>query len=493
MRSSWKGQTVNEIWKINFWDDFCIYCNYKTLFYYFRQHIPIQHDKSIVMKKIILFTLLTASLGLYISWAQPANIQDNPKYGADSAARMDCANNLSTMSEFMKINLLDHAFPSWQLVFNDCPASSKNIYLYGVKIYRARVARQQDPAMKATALDTLMLIYDRRIEHFGQEALVLGRKGLDLLRYDNSQVKRAYGYLKESADLGKNKTEDAVMLALVQTSNVLFKQGEMEGKELVDNYLIASEVEIAHIETGKNVKRAETALQNIEAIFANSGAADCETLVQIFTPKFEQAPEDADFLKKVTALLSNQDCEDSELFARTSENLYKIEPSSQAAYNLAKLFYKNEDYEKSVGYYQEAINGDADAEQKAQYHYELGLILFSKYDDLSNARSHARQAIQNKPGWGQPYILIGNLYASSSDNCGENDFEKTTVFWAAVDKFAQAKSADAEVTDEANELIAKYKAYFPNVEDAFFYGFENGQAYTVGCWINEQTTVRTRQ
>ena len=445
------------------------------------------------MKRIILFILFTVSLGLNITWSQPANIQDNPKYGTDSTSRMNCANNLSTMSEFMKIDLLDHAFPSWQIVFNDCPASSKNIYLYGIKIYRDRVAKQQDPAQKALALDTLMLIYDRRIEHFGQEALVLGRKGLDLLRYDNSQVQRAYEYLKGSADLGKGKTEDAVMLALMQTSNVLFKKDEMDGRDLIDNYLFSIEILNARIKAGKKVSRAETCLKNIEAIFANSGAADCETLVEIFTPKFEQTSEDPELLKKITSLLANQHCEDNELFAGSSENLYKIEPSSLAAYNLAKLFYKKEDYDKSIAYYKEAINGDADAEQKAEYHYELGLILFSKYDDFANARSHARKAIENKPGWGDPYILIGNLYASSSKRCGENDFEKSTVFWAAVDKFKQAKSADAEAASEASELITKYSAYFPNVEDAFFYGFENGQSYTVGCWINEKTTVRTRQ
>jgi tetratricopeptide (TPR) repeat protein len=445
------------------------------------------------MKRIILFTLLMASLGLYITWGQPASIQDNPKYGPDSASRMNCANNLSTMSEFMKIDLLDHAFPSWQIVFNECPASSKNIYLYGIKIYRNRVAQQQDPALKALILDSLMLIYDRRVEHFGQEALVIGRKGLDLLRYDNSQVQRAYEYLKGSADLGKGKTEDAVLLALMQTSNVLFKQDEMDGRELIDNYLVSTEILNSHIQADRNTSRAETCLQNIEAIFANSGAADCETLVEIFTPKFEQTPEDPEFLIKITSLLANQDCEYTELFANASENLYKTEPSSQAAYNLAKLFFKKEDFDKAVVYYEEAINGDADAEQKAQYHYECGLIMFSKYDDFTTARTHARKAIENKPGWGAPYILIGNLYASSSKICGENDFEKTTVFWTAVDKFQQAKSADPEASAEANELIAKYSAYFPNVEDAFFYGFENGVSYTVGCWINEKTTVRTRQ
>jgi len=62
-----------------------------------------------------------------------------------------------------------------------------------------------------------------------------------------------------------------------------------------------------------------------------------------------------------------------------------------------------------------------------------------------------------------------------------------------VDQYIKAKSADASVSAEATELINKYTQYFPNIEDAFFYGFENGQAYTVGCWINENTSVRTRQ
>jgi hypothetical protein len=31
-----------------------------------------------------------------------------------------------------------------------------------------------------------------------------------------------------------------------------------------------------------------------------------------------------------------------------------------------------------------------------------------------------------------------------------------------------------------------------NVEEAFFYGYQEGQEYTVGCWINEKTKVRSR-
>ena len=445
------------------------------------------------MKKIASLALLIFAVGSFFSFAQPQQIYENPSYGPDSASRMKCANSLSTMSEFMKIDLIDFALPSWQEVFNECPASSKNIYLYGIQIYRSKLSEETDPAKKAIKLDSLMLIYDRRIENFGEEALVIGRKGLDLLKYDQSQIETAYEYLKRSMELSKTHTEEAVLVTIMQTCNALFKAGKIDNRELIDNYLTECDILAAKMESGRNKQRAKAALDNVEAFFANSGAADCEALVEIFTPVFVQTPEDLAFLKKILALLSNQECEDSELFIRASENLYKLEPSSMAAYNLAKFFLKKDDWVKAVNYYKEAINCATDNKEEAKYHYELGLIMFTKYDDFQQARAHARSAITKMPDWGEPYILIGNLYASSSNMCGENEFEKTTVFWAAVDKFEKARAVDSEVNEEASELIRKYTQYFPNVEDAFFYGFEDGQAYTIGCWIDENTTVRTRK
>lgn len=445
------------------------------------------------MKKIVIAALFLFTMGSFFAFAQPTPFHENPDYGPDSASRMNCANNLSTMSEFMKINLMDFALSSWQKVLKECPASSRNIYLYGVQIYRDRVSKETDPVLKAIKLDSLMMIYDKRIEYFEEEGFCLGRKALDLLRYDQSQIATVYEYLQRSMELNKVNTEESVLVTLMQTCNALFKGGSIDGRELIDNYLSVTDILAVRIKSGSNKSRAESALTNVEAIFANSGAADCGALVEIFTPKFNETPEDIEFLKKVTTLLSDRHCEDTELFANASENLYRGEPSSQAAYNLAKLFFKKEDWDKTLEYYEEAIANSTDDELSAKYLYELGLIRYSKFSDPQQARKHARDAIALKPAWGAPYILIGNMYASSSKICGENDFEKTTIFWAAVDKFQQAKSVDPEANAEASDLIQKFSQYFPNVEDAFFYGFEEGQKYTVGCWINEDTTVRARK
>jgi tetratricopeptide (TPR) repeat protein len=446
------------------------------------------------MKKFnLLISLLFIFSVLDLKAQAGLNIHLDPKYGPDSLSRMECANNLSTMSEFMKINLYDYALASWKSVFDKCPASSKNIYLYGVRIYRELINKENNPSRQQELIDTLLLIYDRRIENFGQEGMVLGRKGLDLLKYRQNNIEQAHDCLERSVKLSKKNSEDAVLVTYMQTTVVLFKTDKLSAQNVIDNYLEIADILDAKIKSGGSDKdQATAALGNVDVIFSESGAGNCEDLINIFTSKFEQSPNDLDLLKKITTLLAKRNCEDSDLFAHTSENLYELEPSAGAAYNLSKLFIKREDYEKAVLYLNKAIELVENDEEKATYFYQLALIEFTQLEQYSKAREHALQAADLKPNWGDPYILIGNLYASSSKSCGENEFEQAAVFWAAVDKYVKAKSVDESKTEEANELINRYMQYFPNVEDAFFYGFQEGQDYTVGCWINEKTKVRTR-
>jgi tetratricopeptide (TPR) repeat protein len=184
-------------------------------------------------------------------------------------------------------------------------------------------------------------------------------------------------------------------------------------------------------------------------------------------------------------------CEAEPFYASVAEALYRKEPSAEAAYGLAKLFLTKEQYTKSIGYYQEAIKSEQDPLKKADYYYQLAFIIYAKMNQPEQARSYALEAIKLKPAWGDPYILIGDAYAGSKD-CFDDEFEKTTIYWAAVDKFAQAKAVDPSSAEKAQERINTYSKYFPDVETIFFYSLKEGDPYTVGCWINETTTVRPR-
>ena len=83
------------------------------------------------------------------------------------------------------------------------------------------------------------------------------------------------------------------------------------------------------------------------------------------------------------------------------------------------------------------------------------------------------------------------MYAASADACGTDEISKKAAYWAAVDKYYRAKSIDPSLEQVANERIYSYSRAFPALERLFFHDLKEGDSYTVGCWINETTTVRS--
>ena len=84
---------------------------------------------------------------------------------------------------------------------------------------------------------------------------------------------------------------------------------------------------------------------------------------------------------------------------------------------------------------------------------------------------------------------LGNIYIAGAKTCGD-DFEKSTVYWVAVDAFRKALF-DENTKDRASKSINTYSKYFPAKETCFFKGVEAGKSHTVECWINKTTIVRT--
>ena len=60
-------------------------------------------------------------------------------------------------------------------------------------------------------------------------------------------------------------------------------------------------------------------------------------LLNLFSSKYEDSKEDIAFLNRAVKLLSNKDCTNSELFFNISTQLYSLEPTPQAAYQMSKM------------------------------------------------------------------------------------------------------------------------------------------------------------
>lgn len=437
--------------------------------------------------------------------AQKKYLSD-PKYGADSAAREACAMHMSLYGQFYKQKNYKDAVVNWRKVFENCPEASKNTFIRGAAIYKGLIKDEKDAARRESLIDTLMLIYDQRIAYFKQEGAVLANKGVDLYTYREKKASgEVYEMLKKSCELEKGEQGAGVATVMLQAAVDQYREEAIDGAEVISAYeLAASTIELAMannksiVESGdakkapaaqKELENLEVDLKNVEALFSESGAATCDALIAIFGAKYDAMKDDVEWLKKVTKLLDKAECNSAPLFANASEALYALEPSALAARNLARLFLAKQDMPKAATYYSNACDLEEDPMAKSQYYYEWSQVVFTQ-KNFSKVRELANLALKNNPNNGKAYIAIGKAYAADAKSIGQEQVEHNAVYWAAVDKFNKAKQVDSSCEAEANDLISTYKKYFPNKEEAFMFGINEGETYTVGGWINEKTVAR---
>ncbi|MGE4586060.1 MAG: tetratricopeptide repeat protein [Mangrovibacterium sp.] len=419
------------------------------------------------------------------------------------AKNTEFMSNYTMYDQFYKQDDYKSALIPWRMMFRKYPKSSINIYIHGTKMYSDLIEKASDQTIKDACIDTLMSIYDKRIRYFDQKGFVLGRKATDYLKYKlenkdmsdeklKSVLKTGYNDLKEAIQLEKNETELAVLVVFMQVTKRLYGMGELSREDVSANYSLASNVVDTGLAKEPESEKYTTSKQIIDELFQTSGAADCESLIALYEPKFESVSQDVDALKNMLRVLGKQDCTGSELFARASEKLYSLDPSPEAAFNMARLFMKRDEFNKAKEYYQSAIASEADKELLSKYYYELGAFTFAKENNFRAARNYARKALENNPNHGRALILIGDIYAHYSKHYGDTDFDHLSLYWLAVDYYQKAKRVDPEVFAEANKKISTYRVYFPDKETLFFGGYQDGQTISFGSWINESSKVRAR-
>jgi len=450
-------------------------------------------NNNIGMKTKALRTIFLATISLL--FALPAisqkGVEDGSKYGKGQDS-INCIKNLSLYKEFFKHNNYRDAIGPWRKVFGECPASSEKMYVEGVSMYRSFIESAASPERESELVDTLMLIYDRRMQYFpDNDGNIMGRKGIDLLRYQRSNVddmEEGYGYLKESIEAGKTKSRDAVLVTFINASITLNKAGRLEDNQVIEDYFMVTE--IVDKLTGRT--RWDRAKESIDDLMLNSGILTCEALNRYFEPEYEANKEDRKFLEKVLLFYDASGCDRSDLFVAASEQMYAIEPGPKSAHQLAVLFIAKNEFDKAAQYLKEAVAGeDMDNETKSEWYYELALV--SRVNqDYCDAIQYARTAVSLDDTNGPAYIVLGDAIIDSRDNLGD-DFEQRTAFWVAADKYAKARAVDPEVADEASQKLSDYAGQYPNNEEVFFRDLKDGDSYQVQGCINEYTTVRSRK
>lgn len=388
---------------------------------------------------------------------------------------------------------------SWRTVFLSCPTMKQSTFTDGVKIVNnALIRNAKTEAEKEACIDTLCMVYDMRAQYFpttpkgaNQIGNIVGRKGLDLMKYP-SRMEQAYNSLKQAIEIDGNSSNYAFIDGYFTTIINMVKAGKLTEDVIIEEYsrlMDIVDICIANANESGNTKMAEnyTATKNnLEG--GVQPYANCEDLVRIYQKKYDADPDNVELLNKIATVLSNRNCDRSDLYLAVAIKLHKLNPSAESAYFIGKRYLADQEYGKATGYLLEATKSDNTDQAQQAYKYLAQIML--KESNFEQGRTYANKAIALDKTDGEPYMIIGYLYASSGKVCHENPLHAKAVFWAAVDKFQKAKEVDPNMAAKANEMIREYSKLFPTAEDAFFYNVFEGDTYQVGCWINETTKAR---
>ena len=456
------------------------------------------------MKKFytLLGLILFGSLGLF---AQESN---------------NCDVTLSLEHDYIVSRKYDEALKYWNQLIKDCPKHSEAIYADGTKIFKDKLkkakAAKNDAKVKEYA-NKLIELYDKWLAYFPNSknaAKVYHDKGLVMLNNKIGSKKELYNIFKSGYDLNKNKfTNPKAIYGYFDAAVYMYKNKKISFEDLInlyndlmgsieklrDKYTLQMEELQKKEDAGELMKKEEKKLKAIRknlpvyTIVANNmdkilgELGDCKHLVPLYKRTFEANKDNPGWLRKAASNLSKKDCSNDPIFEKLVVQLDKIEPSYNSAYYLGILKEKKGQISSAITYYKKAISLADKAYDKAKIYYKLAK-LSKKRGQKAQARTYALKALEFKPSMGAAYLLIANLYASSANSCGDDEFSKRATYWLAASMADRAAKVDPAMAKTARKMAAAYRAKAPSKTDVFMKGM-GGKKIQMKCWIGGSVTV----
>lgn len=417
-----------------------------------------------------------------------------------------CNVNSSISHEAVKAGNLKDAYEPWKVVMERCPTLRFYTYTDGFDILKALMSQHgKDTPEYKKYFDELMSSYDQLLQYLPEmrkqirnlrtDGRYLGDKATDYMQFAPSiDINLVYGWFSKAVGEDQAKTSNINhFFALMQASAEKLKVDPAHKEAFIQDYLNVSEWIDQAVANSKSeaIKGGLAQIKEAsDAMFINSGAADCASLQSIYGPKVEENKENIEYLRKVLDVMRAMKCTEEEAYFQASYYAYQIEPTPEAAAGCGIMAYKKGDIDGAIKFFDEAIEIEADNERKAEYAYRVAYIL-STEKKLQQSRSYAQRAISLNPNFGFPHILIASLYAISPNWSDEPGLNKCTYF-VILDRLNRAKAVDSspEVQEEANRQIRAYSPHTPALSEVFMLGYKKGDKVTVGGWINETTTIR---
>ncbi len=455
--------------------------------------------------KIISIALVTfLSFVLSTSLNAQKGIDNGTPWGSGEDS-VRCREAVSLLTSYAKSKNYQDAVEFFNRAYNECPGSSKNIYIYGPKILgwqyqNAKTAEEKDAIFKK-----ILKLYDDRMVYFGDDPKytkdwIVSQKITEYLAYvpkEKYDYDLLYNWTKPFVTKGGEKADPQVVYFYVFSSlNKAIGNADWHA-HYVDDYMIGNDYLEKSLELAEQsndsvrfnyVSDLKAQLDNL---FARSGLADCKMLVNVFGKDLEANKDNPTFLQAMLDLFRYADCEKESIYFQASKYMFAIKPTAASAVGLAREALNSKRTSEAFDYLAKALELTREPALRATIHTMMGVIRKDQ-NSFSEARKMFNEALRENPKNGTPLLLIAQMYAASASSIFPDDpIKQRCVYYLVIDKLERARSIDPNIASEAARLIGIYRRNLPAQTDIFMHPDLNvGSSFVVGGWISESTTIR---
>ena len=370
-------------------------------------------------------------------------------------------------------------YENWKWLTTNAPIASVSLYARGAVMLGELIKAETDAAKKKQYLDEMMSLFDTRLKYlkYLNASIPEGKRGRategDVL-IAKANYYHIYGYgidneytynkiydmyakgINAINEEGGREVKGAYIQYFFSVSHELYKaSNEYYREQFLNDYLSSTEVcekmlQLAKEETDpekaqKIVDEYDRPLAVIEQVFAESGAANREQLIALFTPKVEANKANLEYLRKAMTVLAANECDDTEVYYKAAEYAYNIEPTYESAIGMASWSKQQGKMQDMLKYYEKAID-------LCQTDARRGRISLVIANSLINSKQYTGAL-----------VYLDKAMGYDSNLTGQASMKKAAVYTAlgqypqALTYCEQAAAADITVSGSANRLASKIR------------------------------------
>jgi len=369
---------------------------------------------------------------------------------------------------------------NWKWLIDNAPIATVGIYARGAVMLGQLIKSETDAAKKKEYLDEMMGLFDTRLKYlkYLNASIADGKRGRategDVL-IAKANYYHIYGYgvdpnytyntiydmyskgIQLINSEGGREVKGLYIQYFFSVSYELYKaSNEYYREQFLNDYLMSKEVcekmlQLAKEETDpdkaqKIVDEYDHPLAIIEQAFAESGAANREQLVALYTPKVEQNKDNVNYLRSAMTVLASNDCDDTDVYYTAARYAYNIEPTYESAIGMAQYSKREGKMDEMLTYYNKAL-------ELCQTDATRGRICMNIASSLINSKQYTGAL-----------VYLDRAISYNQDLSGQAYMKKAIVNTAlgqypqALTLCSQAAEADITVSGSANRLAEKIRS-----------------------------------